>query len=215
MKGQRRGAGTPGLAGQRGGMDKRVVETETDGTAMPATLPDILLSFLKLGTTSFGGGTVAWTNREVVGRRRWMSEDRFLQILTVAMVMPGANPVNLAVSIGQHLRGYPGAAAAAAGMIGPPFGIILLFGIGYRWISAYPQTNVVLAGLACVGIASMLQTGVKTAARLRGQVVPIIIAGLIFLAVGVLRLPMVPVVLVAVPFSIAASYLLDRRRNHG
>jgi len=196
-------------------MDRPVTHAETDRDVAPATLPDILLSFLKLGTTSFGGGTVAWTNREVVLRRRWMSEDKFLQILTVAMVMPGANPVNLAVSVGQHLRGYSGATVAALGMIVPPFGIILLFGIGYRWLLAYPQTNTVLAGLACVGIASMLQTGVKTALRLTGQIVPILIAAAIFLAVGILRLPMVPVVLIAVPFSVAAAYLLDRRRRHG
>lgn len=180
-----------------------------------ATLPAILLSFLKLSTTSFGGGTVAWTNREVVERRRWMTEERFLQLLTVALVMPGANPVNVAVSVGLHLRGLPGALTAGLGMVVPPFCLILLIGAGYHWIAGYPHTETVLGGLACVGIASMLQTGVKSALRLKGKILPILIAAAIFAAVGVLRLPMVPVVLIAVPASVLTSYFLERTARRG
>lgn len=191
------------------------VDMELEEVPAPARLRDILVSFLKLGTASFGGGTVAWTNREVVDRRGWMTEDRFLQVLTVALVMPGANPVNVAVSVGQELRGYAGAAVAAFGMVAPPFCIILLLAIFYHLISGYQHSATVLGGLACVGIASMLQTGLKGAQRLKGKLMPIAVAVVIFALVGIVRLPMVPVVLIGTPLSVLACYLMERRKTNG
>jgi chromate transporter len=72
----------------------------------------------------------------------------------------------------------------------------------------------VLRGLACVGIASTLTMGIKTARRLRRQVVPIGIAIAVFVTVGVLRWPLIPVVVIAIPLSILAAFLL-RGTRHG
>lgn len=174
----------------------------------------LLVSFLRLGMTSFGGGTIAWTHREVVERREWLSEDKFLQMLTVAQVLPGANPVNIAVYVGVQLRGYLGGIVAAFGMVAMPFCFILLLGVTYHQLAAYPATQAVLGGLACVGIASMLLTGSKSAKRLKKQIVPICIAAAIFILVGVLRLSMVAVVLVAIPISILSAYWLENRREN-
>jgi chromate transporter len=188
-------------------MDTRV-DDETRSPQVP--LSAILATFLKLGATSFGGGTSAWMHREVVGRRGWLSEENFLETLTVAQVMPGANPVNLAVYVGLRLRGFIGAALAGFGMIAPAFCIILLLGFAYSHLSGYPQTHVVLGGLACVGIAATLTMGVKTARRLKGRIVPMAIAAAIFTMVGVLRWPLVAVVVAVAPLSILAAWLEAR-----
>jgi chromate transporter len=195
-------------------MDKRVEEEALPAQAQVA-LSALLYVFLKLGASSFGGGVSGWIHREIVERRQWLSDDRFLQAITIAQVMPGANPVNLAVYIGMQLRGFVGAAVAAFGMITPAFCIILLLGAGYGFISRYPEAHVVLGGLACAGIASTLTMGIKTARRLKGQVVPIGIAAAIFIMVGVLRWPLVAVVATSAPLSIIAAYWLERKRRHG
>ena len=195
-------------------MDKQVAE-EALGSQPFVSLPVLFLAFLRLGATSFGGGTSAWTHRDIVERRKWLDEERFLQVLTVAQVMPGANPVNLAVYVGLQLRGYAGAAVAAVGMVFPAFCIILLFGVAYRQLSGHPEAQAVLRGLACVGVASTVVMGIKTARRLKGQLVPIAIAVAVFLMVGILRWPLVAVVAVFIPVSIGASYLIERRRRHG
>lgn len=178
-------------------------------------LSALLLSFLRLGATSFGGGTTAWTYRETVERRGWVSEDAFLQALTVAQVLPGANAVNLAVFLGMQLRGVPGAAVAAFGIVLPAFVLILVLAGLYHQLSPFPEARAVLTGLACVGIASTLINGVKASRLLKGRIVPILIAALIFVLVGLLRWPLLWVVLAFTPASIAASYVVDRKSRDG
>lgn len=188
-------------------------DTATD--AAPIPLRDILLSFLRLGATSFGGGTTAWTHRETVERRGWISEQAFLQALTVGQVLPGANPVNLAVFLGMQMRGAAGATVAAVGMILPAFVLILVLAGIYQSVKGYPEAQAVLTGLACVGIAATLTSGVKTGRQLRGKLVPILIAAVVFVLVGVLRWPLVWVVLALTPASFAAAYIRGRSPANG
>jgi len=196
-------------------MDSQLAEETT--AAGPTTIPlsSILVSFLRLGATSFGGGTTAWTYRETVERRGWFSEDAFLQALTVAQVLPGANAVNLAVFLGMQLRGAAGAAVAAFGIVLPAFVLILTLAGIYQQLASWPEAPAVLTGLACVGIASTLLNGVKASRQLKGRIVPILIAVLVFGLVGVLRWPLVWVVAALTPASIAAAYLLDRKPGNG
>lgn len=188
---------------------------QTASERAPVPLRALLGSFLKLGATSFGGGTTGWTHREIVERRAWLSEESFMQALTIAQVMPGANAVNLAVYVGMQLRGWAGATVAAFGIVTPAFVLILMFAGLYTQLYGYPQAQAVLTGLACVGMASTLAAGVKIAKRLTGQLVPIAIAVAIFVMVGILRWPLILVVAVFIPVSVISAYLLQRRSQHG
>ncbi|WP_455274987.1 chromate transporter [Rhizobium herbae] len=195
-------------------MDKPVDDTGAR-TAEPVPALALLASFLRLGASSFGGGMTGWTHREIVERRRWLTDNEFLQTLTIAQIMPGANPVNLAVYIGLKLRGITGAAVALFGMILPAFTVILVMSFTYQKLSSYPEAQAVLRGLACVGVASSLAMGIKTARRLKVHVVPIAIALSVFLMVGVLRWSLVAVVAGAIPVSVAATFWLEGRQSRG
>src|SRR3954453_23165827 len=101
---------------------KQVLMTtqEVSKNATPGAGPSltaILLAFLRLGGTSFGGGTAGWLHREMVLRRAWIDDPTFLAMLAVVQVMPGSNGVNLTVLIGRHLRGAAGAATALLGLL--------------------------------------------------------------------------------------------------
>jgi chromate transporter len=157
--------------------------------------------FFRVGVTSFGGSTAAWLYRELVERRGWLDEDHFLTALTLAQVLPGANPVNLSIYVGSQLRGGIGGAAAALGMIGPPFCIILVLGFLYRTFGSSPTAHAVLGGLAAVGVGMTLSIGVKLARKVR-KPVPVLIAVVLFLTVGILHWPMIPMVVVLTPISI-------------
>lgn len=184
-------------------------------TAPVIKLSALLSSFLKLGASSFGGGTTAWIYRETVERRGWFSEEQFLQALTVAQVMPGANAVNLAVFLGMQLRGAAGATIAAFGMVLPAFILILVLAGAYHQLSGYPEAQAVLTGLACVGIAATLLNGVKASRLLNKRIVPILVAILVFVLVALLRWPLVWVVLALTPTSIVISYFLEGKPKHG
>jgi chromate transporter len=180
---------------------------DTDAAAEPphVSLAAVAGVFLRLGITSFGGGTAAWVHRELVDRRRWLSEDAFLTGLTVAQILPGANPVNLALYFGLELRGSAGAAAAALGLLAPSFAFILVLGALYNRFAGATWLHAILTGLAAVGIAVTISVGLKVAKRLRGDLAAAAIAAAVFAAVGLLHWPMAPVVIVAAPLSIALA----------
>ena len=173
-------------------------------------LLDLMGVFFRVGVTSFGGSTAAWLYRELVERRGWLDEDHFLTALTLAQVLPGANPVNLSIYVGSQLRGGIGGAAAALGMIGPPFCIILVLGYLYRQFGSSPTAHAVLGGLAAVGVGMTLSIGLKLARKVR-KPIPLLIASALFVTVGVLHWPMIPVVIVLTPLSIGIERLAIKK----
>lgn len=180
-----------------------------------ASLADILLVFAILGLSSFGGGLSGWMHREVVEKRHWMSEETFLAGIALGQVLPGPNSANLALYIGQQLRGWPGGALAVFGILGPPFLFILGIALIYARYAGIAGLGLVLAGVAAAGLANQLLVGIRTARRMRG-LWPWGIAGIAFVTVGVLRWPMIPVVLLLTPASMALSWWAARHADrHG
>ena len=188
----------------------------SDDTASknPPSVLGVALLFLRVGVTAFGGGTTAFTHRELVERTGWLTEQSFLTGLTIAQVLPGANPVNLALYFGLQLRGKWGAAAAVFGMVMPGFCLILCCGILYTTFSDYPVMHVALMGLAAAGVGATCALGVKVAAKLERRVVPILIAAGTFAAVGLMHWPMVNVIAVVVPLSLWLAVRRERNRPH-
>jgi chromate transporter len=193
-------------------------DAPTPTPAAPARSPrvplfELFVIFLKLGTLAIGGGVQAFMYRDLVEVKRWIDHKAYITGLAIAQVLPGANPVNLALYFGQKLHGGLGAIAAVLGMVVPAFCIILVAGYAYRHLAQYPATHFILLGAAAVGVAATLAMGMKIAKRLDRNWATIAIGLVTFGAVGVLRLPMVPVVGVVVPLSVFIFYLIGQR--HG
>jgi chromate transporter len=175
-----------------------------DVAARPS-LGAILGVFLRLGMASFGGGLSGWMHLEVVRRRGWLDEERFMAGLSLYQVLPGPNAVNLALYIGQHLQGWPGAASAFLGILGPPFlFIVVLAAAQARFIESAVMATA-LGGVAAAGLANSFAVGALAALRLRGASLWGGAAAT-FVAVGVLRWPMIPVVLVLAPVGIGMAW---------
>ena len=178
-------------------------------------LPRLLAAFVRLGTVTFGGGLQSWIHREIVDRLGWVDEDTFLSGLTVARIVPGANGVNVALYIGFKLRGAMGAAAAVLGLIVPAFCVILCLGYLYRRFGHLAPVHFVLAGLAAAGVGATLTMGIKVGRRLPRDLATALSAVAVFALVGVLQLPMIPVVLGLIPISVGLALLAERRPRHG
>lgn len=178
-------------------------------------LPRLLAAFVRLGTVTFGGGLQSWIHREMVDRLGWIDDDTFLSGMTVARVVPGANGVNVALYIGFKLRGAMGAAAAVLGMIVPAFCMILCFGYLYRSFGHLAAVRFVLTGLAAAGVGATLTMGIKVGRRLPRDLATLLTAVAVFALVGVLRLPMIPVVLGIIPVSVGLALLTEGKPRHG
>lgn len=158
--------------------------------------------FIKVGVTSFGGSTQAWIYRAVVEERKWLTESDFLAGVTIAQVLPGANPVNLSLYVGQRVRGGVGALVATLGMVAPAIGIVLLAGALYARLAGFPLTHFLLIGIATVGLGATLAAGAKVARQIERRPVIVAIGVATFVGVGVMHWSMVAVVAVLAPLSI-------------
>ncbi|OYW53446.1 MAG: chromate transporter [Rhizobiales bacterium 12-68-15] len=76
------------------------------------TLLEIFVGFLVIGATSFGGGVVAYLRSGLVGRRKWIEDETFVELLSICQTLPGLNASNMAILVGDRLRGTAGAAVA-------------------------------------------------------------------------------------------------------
>lgn len=85
--------------------------------------------------------------REVIDRRRWVSDDRFLELLTLAQSAPGPVSLNVAVFVGYRLRGVAGALTAVSGVVVPSFVVILLIAMFFRGIRDDRVVEAVFRGL--------------------------------------------------------------------
>ena len=92
-----------------------------------ASLWQLMFVFLKIGAFTIGGGyaMVPLIEREVVHRRKWLTEEDFVELLAIAQAAPGVLAMNVAVFVGYRTRGYKGVVSAALGSILPSFVIIL------------------------------------------------------------------------------------------
>jgi chromate transporter len=173
----------------------------------------IFAAFFRLGVTSFGGGTAAWLYREIVERKRWITDREFLSDAALGRLAPGSGGVNLTVQVGQRLRGAPGAAAAVVGLLSGPLAIVVALAIGYARIGQSTTLHAVFDGVAAAAIGLTFATGLKLIHFRAASAAPLAVTCATVLCVGVLRWPMIPVVLCLAPVSIGLA-LVDRRGGH-
>jgi chromate transporter len=170
------------------------------------TLPQMFALFARIGLTSFGGGLSAWIYREVVDRRHWLSEDEFLAGLTLAQILPGPNVINISIYIGQRLRGTIGSVTTVAALLLPPMivaiGLVTLFHV-YGQIAWLHE---LLEGIAAAAIGLTFSVGYRAArhATRSNRWAPVVLA-LVFVAVGVLRWPLIAVVVCVAPLAVLVA----------
>jgi chromate transporter len=188
-------------------------DTTVDAAGDPIgrVVPDVSLSaiagaFAKIGLMSFGGALSGWMHRELVLRRQWLDEEDFLSGLALGQIMPGANVANLSLYIGYRLRGSAGAIVALLGMLLPPMALVLLLAMLYERSVGAPWLHRFVGGVAAAAIGLTITVGVRACRRVERRAGPLAVLLAIFVTVGVMGWPMVPVVLCGAPLSIALAW---------
>ncbi|WP_058047828.1 chromate transporter [Janthinobacterium sp. Ant5-2-1] len=138
----------------------------------PTSLADLFFSFTWLALQGFGG-VLAVIQREMVERKRWLTQEEFLEDWAVAQIMPGPNVVNLSLMVGGRYFGLKGALTALAGMLAAPLVIVLVLGVLYTRFGDNPQMAGALRGMAAVSAGMIAATGVKLATALTKHPLPL------------------------------------------
>lgn len=165
-----------------------------NASAAPPATPsfgEALRYWLRLGFISFGGpaGQIAIMHQDLVERRRWISEGRFLHALNYCMLLPGPEAQQLATYIGWLLHRTPGGIAAGVLFLLPS--LLLLTALSWLYVrfGHVPLVAAVFAGLKPAVTAIVLQAAQRIGARALKNAWLVGLAALSFVAIAVLHLP--------------------------
>lgn len=177
---------------------------DLDPKTVRRSVRELFIAFFLIGVSGFGG-VLPWARRILVEKRRWMSEDEFTDLLSVCSVIPGPNIVNMSVAYGAAHAGAAGSVAAFGGLMLAPLAVVIALGAVYTGFGHVPQVEAMLKGMSAAGAGMMVAAGLKLAAAPRLRT-PLAVFGLAaFALVGLLRLPLVIVLLVLGPLAVFAA----------
>ena len=172
---------------------------------VPPSLAGLFTGFFSIGIMGFGG-VLPWARRMMVEQRRWLSAHDFNDLLALCQFLPGPNIVNMAVAIGDRFGGLAGSFACLVGLLAAPMTIVILLGGLYGQYGQLPVVAHAFAGLASAASGLVVALAFKVATPLRGQWLALGIAAVAFVAIAILRSPLLLTMLALAPVSIALRW---------
>ncbi|RKR26375.1 chromate transporter [Acidovorax sp. 93] len=166
---------------------------ESPSRPQPRNPSDLFWSFTWLALQGFGG-VLAVVQRELVEKKRWMTNEEFVEDWAVAQIMPGPNVVNLSIMIGDRYFGLRGALAALAGMLTFPLILVLALAVVYAQFASHPAVAGALRGMGAVAAGLIAGVGIKLFVSIKnhplGRPLCVAFAGLTIVAMAWLRWPL-------------------------
>ncbi|MEM6942025.1 MAG: chromate efflux transporter [Pseudomonadota bacterium] len=171
--------------------------------------PQMLRIFGRIGLLSFGGpaAQIALMHRELVELRPWLSEAVYLRALSLCMLLPGPEAMQLATYAGWRLRGVAGGVLAGFLFVAPGAIVIAVLAFGYAVFGQLPFVQAAFLGIKAAVIIVVLQALAKVARKALQAPAAWILASASFLALFVFGLPF-PLIILA-----AALYGMFARRE--
>ncbi|TRZ92752.1 MAG: chromate efflux transporter [Rhodocyclaceae bacterium] len=170
-------------------------------TAVPPTptLGEAFKYWLKLGFISFGGpaGQIAMMHQELVERRRWISEHRYLHALNYCMLLPGPEAIQLAIYISWLMHGVRGALMAGVLFFLPAFVLLSLLAWIYLSFGSVPAVQGIFYGIKPAVVAVVLFAAWRIGSRSIMNGVLLGIAALAFVGIFFFRIDFPWIVLTA------------------
>ena len=171
------------------------------------SLGTLFLAFSGVAIMGFGG-VMPFARRMLVEQRRWLDVDAFNEAYSLAQFLPGGNIINLSVVVGRRYRGAPGALVSVLGLVAGPMLIMIALAMAYARYGEIQAVHDALTGVAAAAAGLIISMAAKMAAPLirNGALVSAGMAVLAFAAVALLELPLLAVVAVLAPLSVALAW---------
>ena len=178
----------------------------------PPTLIALFVAFAKMSLAGFGG-VLVFARRAIVEQHRWMTADEFNETFALCHFLPGPNIVNLSMVFGARFRGIAGGIAALAGLLGPPTVIMMVLATLYARFGDVAALRRILAGVSCAAVGLLISVVFRMMMPLirKRDLVGLVILVAVFIAIGIVRLPLPAVLLAAIPLSIAITMVMRER----
>jgi chromate transporter len=186
-----------------------MIEPAAPARASPVGATDLFLAFLKVGLSGFGG-VMPFARRMLVEERRWLDEREFVELLSLSQFLPGPNIVNLSIIIGNRFCGPLGSIAASFGLMLMPFLIVLALAALYARFADVEAVRSATASVSSAATGLIIAMALKMARPLADTPWQIAIAALAFIALGLVRVPLLWALLTLAPLSIALAWRTRR-----
>jgi chromate transporter len=189
-----------------------VQEPDLPAKSLPPGLLALFVAFARMSLAGFGG-VLVFARRAIVDQHRWMTAEEFNETFALCHFLPGPNIVNLSMVFGARLRGVAGGVAAFAGLLLPPTLIMTVLAALYVHFGELELLRRSLAGISCAAVGLLIAVVFRMMTPLlkKPDAAGLILMCAVFAAIGVLRLPLQAVLLVAIPLSVAVTSVLRRK----
>lgn len=174
---------------------------------------ELFLTFLKIGTVTFGGGyaMIPSLRYETVAKHGWFTEEEMTDCIAICQSLPGALIINASIWVGKRVHGNTGAFAAVLGMVLPAFFSILLILVFLMRFQGNVYVTGALEGIKVVSVALILVTALQLARSMVKNVFGVVVALTAFLLIVFLEMNAVW----AIAGSAAAGFLVSRFQTRG
>ena len=174
-------------------------------------------TFLLMGMTSFGGGLLAHFRANLVrlpgtGGSGWLSDEEFLELWSIAQILPGLNSLNMTVMVADRLAGPLGVAVALTCFVLPGFVTILAYAV---WLlgSTSPVAGAIQRSVAAAATGLLLATLVQIALRQVRTGIDLGVAAATFFMVRVAHWKLLNIFLVVVPLTLVLQDISGSRKR--
>lgn len=173
----------------------------------------LFLTFLKIGGFTFGGGyaMIPIIQREIVEKKKWITDDDILEIIAIAESTPGPIAINSATFVGYRVGGYLGAMLATLGVVLPPLCIIFAISFVLRQFSELKAVKYAFWGIRAGVLALICKALWSMYKKVNKGLVPYIIMALAFIAVAVFDINVLYVIIGCAVIGLVTSLIAGRK----
>lgn len=186
------------------------------------TLLDLMLTFMKIGLFTFGGGyaMIALMDNECVEKKQWITHDEFMDVTVIAESTPGPIAINGATYIGYRQAGFIGAVFATIGMVLPSFIILYLISLFFDNLLEITVVASAFKGIKIAVGVLILNAAIKMMKKMQKKMMPtaIMLCSLtasLCINLFALRFSTIYLILIAALFSFTIFVVGKKKRIRG
>ena len=145
----------------------------------------LFLTFLKIGVTTFGGGYAMIANFQetIVEKKKWLTEDEFMEIITVAESTPGPIAINVATFVGYKKKGFLGSLFATLGVVLPSLVIIFVISLVLDQFMENVYVKYAFNGIKVAVAFLIARAGINLFKKMEKKILPIICFSIVLILV--------------------------------
>ena len=184
-------------------------DTPTAAIDVP-TRRALFVGFMHVGIQGFGG-VLPFARRMLVEEHRWLTEREFTEVLSLSQFLPGPNSINVAIIVGNRFRGPLGSLAASVGLMLMPFIMVLVLAALYARFADIERVRGATIGVSAAATGLIIAMGFRMARPMKRIPWQIAVTVLTFVAIAVVRVPLLWALAAIAPVSVAFAWWAQRR----